>query len=270
MSVKVENIEFGYGNSKVLKNLSFELEGGRYCCILGSNGAGKSTLFRLILKIYENYRGKIWIDGEDIRGKTSKEMASKVAYIPQNHAPVFEYTVKDVVLMSTSASGGMFSSPGKKDEKKAADALERLGIEHLSDKLYTRISGGERQLVLIARALAQGSKMFIMDEPTSNLDYGNQIKILEILRQLAKEGYTILQSTHQPDHAFLYADQVIVLEEGRILAEGNPKLVLTKDVIEKIYRINVEILSLFDHNIKLCIPSQEIGYIKGGRNEKDK
>ena len=260
MSLIVENISFNYGQNQVLKDLSFELKEGVYCCLLGSNGVGKSTLFRLVLKLNENFSGEIFVDGENIRQKTIKEMARKIAYIPQSHSPIFDYKVKDVVLMSTAGAGNFFSSPKKEDEIKVQEALERLGIGHLAEKTYTRISGGERQLTLIARAMAQGSKMFIMDEPTSNLDYGNQIRILEILRQLAREGYTILQSTHQPDHAFLYADHVIVLEDSQILAEGSPKSVLTKEVIQSIYRINVEILSLFDHNIKLCIPSQEIGY----------
>ncbi|MDO5649402.1 MAG: ABC transporter ATP-binding protein [Gallicola sp.] len=260
MSLKIEDLSFSYGKNHVLDGLSFELNRGVYCCLLGSNGVGKSTLFHLILKLNENYRGEIFLDGENIKQKSPKEMAEKIAYIPQSHAPIFDYQVKDVVLMSRASSTGLFSSPNKHSKKAMEESLDRVGIGHLADKIYTQISGGERQLVLIARALAQGSRIFIMDEPTSNLDYGNQIRILNTLRQLAREGYTILQSTHQPDHAFLYADRVIVLEKRNIIAEGLPKEVLTKEIIQNIYKINVEILSLFDHNIKLCIPSQEIGY----------
>ncbi len=260
MSLKVENISFYYEDNHILDDISFELERGVYCCLLGSNGVGKSTLFHLILKLNESYQGEIFLDGENIQEKSPKEMAEKIAYIPQSHAPIFDYLVKDVVLMSRASSTGLFSSPNKHNEKAAREALYRVGIGHLAEKIYTQISGGERQLVLIARALAQGSEIFIMDEPTSNLDYGNQIRILDTLRQLAREGYTILQSTHQPDHAFLYADRVIVLDKRKIIAKGLPKQVLTKEIIQNIYKINVEILSLFDHNIKLCIPSQEIGY----------
>lgn len=261
MSLIVENIEFSYGNNKVLKDISFELSKGVFCCLLGSNGAGKSTLFRCILKLLEDYRGKISIDGKSTEKMSPKEMASRIAYIPQSHAPVFDYEVKSVVLMSTTKSGGIFNNPDHNNERMAMEALDRVGISHLAEKSYTQISGGERQLVLIARALAQGTKMLIMDESTSNLDYGNQMKILSIVRDLAREGYTIIQATHHPDHTFIYADEVIVMDQNKIMTQGTPRSALTKEVIKKIYDIDVEISSLFNDQIQVCIPSKEIKII---------
>lgn len=256
--IEAENLSFSYRQGKhiypVLKNLSFRLESGEMLCLLGPNGVGKSTLFQCILGIHRQYTGRILVNGIDIKTLSSAQLAKEIAYIPQSHSPAFHYRVLDVVLMGTASQFSLFSSPGKKARELAFSALEMLGIEDFADRNYTSISGGERQLVLIARAIAQQSRIIIMDEPTSNLDYGNIMRVLTQIKKLTQNGYTIMQSTHNPDHAFLFADTVMAIYEGKIAAKGTPKEVINSNMIHNLYNVNVQIEQLYDDSIRVCIP----------------
>ena len=254
MSVKIENLSFAYGPHQVLKNISLDVADGTLVNVLGPNGTGKSTLFRCILGLYTDYKGKIVVNGKDVSKLSIRERAKEMAFIPQSHKPVYDYAVVDVVLMSAGAGSGAFFSPKSSDVDRAYKALERVGIDYLADRPYTRISGGEQQLVLIARALAQNANTIIMDEPTSALDYGNTVRVLSCVRQLSVEGLTVIQSTHQPDQAFLYADKTLVLHEGEVLAYGSPKDTITAELISKIYGVEVEVNSLHDDRVRVCIP----------------
>ena len=258
MSVKIENLSFSYGSHEVLRDISIDVEEGTLVNVLGPNGTGKSTLFRCILGLNRNYTGSIIVNGKDIRTLSIRERAREMALIPQSHKPVYDYAVLDVVLMSSGAGAGAFFSPKKSHVDRAYEALERVGIGFLADRPYTRISGGEQQLVLIARALAQDASTIIMDEPTSALDYGNTVRILSCVRQLSEEGLTIIQSTHQPDQAFLYADKTLVLHEGHVLAYGTPKETITEGLIGKIYGVEVEVNSLHDDKVRVCVPTREL------------
>lgn len=258
MSVRIDNLSFAYGEHQVLRGISIEVEEGTLVNVLGPNGTGKSTLFRCILGLNKGYTGTIIVNGKDIRTLNIRERAREMAFIPQSHKPIYDYAVLDVVLMSSGAGAGAFFSPKKSHVDRAYDALERVGIGFLADRPYTRISGGEQQLVLIARALAQNASTIIMDEPTSALDYGNTVRVLSCVRQLTEEGLTIIQSTHQPDQAFLYADKTLVLHEGHVLAYGEPKETITADLISKIYNVEVEVNSLYDDKVRVCIPTREL------------
>ena len=258
MSVSIEKLSFAYGSHQVLREISLEVEQGTLVNVLGPNGTGKSTLFRCILGLNKNYTGTIQVNGKDVRTLSIRERAREMAFIPQSHKPVYDYAVLDVVLMSAGAGAGAFFSPKKSHVDRAYAALERVGIGFLADRPYTRISGGEQQLVLIARALAQNASTIIMDEPTSALDYGNTVRVLSCVRQLAAEGLTIIQSTHQPDQAFLYADKTLVLHEGRVLAYGDPKESITAELISKIYGVDVEVNSLYDDKVRVCVPVKEL------------
>lgn len=258
MSVKIENLSFSYGTHQVLKNISLEVGDGTLVNVLGPNGTGKSTLFRCILGLTMSYHGTIVVNGKDISKLSIRERAKEMAFIPQSHKPVYDYDVVDVVLMSSGAGSGAFFSPKASHVERALDALERVGIRNLAHRPYTRISGGEQQLVLIARALAQNANTIVMDEPTSALDYGNTVRVLSCVRQLASEGLTIIQSTHQPDQAFLYADKTLVLFEGEVLAYGSPKDAITAELISKIYGVDVEVNSLYDDRVRVCVPKLEI------------
>lgn len=256
MIFEVQDIHFSYNRHEVLKGVSFHADIGDFICLLGENGAGKTTLFRCMLGLLKGYHGTITVEGDAIEKLSAKQMAKKVAYIPQAHSPAFNYTVLQTVLMGTSAHVGAFRAPGKQQIQLVEENLERLGISHLRERGYAEISGGERQLVLIARALAQRSKVLIMDEPTANLDYGNQIRVMEQIQILAKEGYLILLSTHNPEHALLYSHKVLVLRNGKTDLFGDTREILNETVIGDIYKVPVRIHEIHtgESVLPVCVP----------------
>lgn len=241
MKLTVENLSFSYGENEVLKNIEFSVRSGEFISVLGPNGAGKSTLFKCILKSLREYEGKVCVDGVDTRTLNQRKMAQKIAYIPQIHRPTFGYTVLDTVLMGTCRQVNACSIPKKDQIEQAHNALSAIGIQHLAARSFDHLSGGEQQLVLISRAIAQQSEIIIMDEPTSALDYGNQLRILSQVKKLSKEGYGVLISTHNPQHALEYADGIIAISKGEIIAQGDPKEMLTPKLIEELYKIDVDI-----------------------------
>lgn len=254
MCLSVENLSFSYKTANVLKGVSFSAAEGNLLCVLGKNGAGKSTLFKCILGLLNGYNGTIKIHGTVAHLLSVQELSQKIAYIPQNHSIVFSYSVVDMVMMGITPHLRHFESPGGNHKKAAIEALELLNILHLKDKSFNQLSGGEQQLVLIARSVAQQTKILIMDEPCSNLDYGNQIKVMRTIKELAKKGYLIIQSTHNPEHAFLFADEVLVLMEGRVKDKGKADAILTEELLEAIYSIHVNLHNIQDRNLKVCIP----------------
>ena len=255
MSVKVSDIRFAYGDHQVLRGVSFEAPSGALVSILGKNGAGKSTLFRCMLGLERRFEGSVAIDGEDIRKLSAKQLSRRIAYIPQLNYPAFSYSVLDMVLMGTSG-GRMFSMPGKEEESTALEALARLGMEEFADRDYFKLSGGERQLVLIARAIAQQSRILVLDEPTSALDYGNQMLVMSRLKSLARSGYTVIQSTHNPEQAYLFSDMLLAMKDGRIISSGRPRDVMDAALIEEIYGIKAGVISLAGDAVRVCVPDE--------------
>ena len=255
MSIVVKDLSFSYDTQIVLNKVSFKVEENQLLSVLGPNGVGKSTLFSCILGLLNNYTGTITVEGQDIRSISIREMAKRIAYIPQSHYPSFNYTVFDMVLMGTTHQISTFSTPGKKQIERAEQALQRMEIDHLYKRGFSMISGGERQLTMIARALAQNTHILIMDEPTANLDFGNQIKVLTQIKSLANDGYTIIQSTHNPDQTFLFSDKVLALKDGEVFAWGKPADVVNQDLIRSLYDIDIEMQSLYDDAVRVCIPS---------------
>lgn len=256
MSVEVNGLAFSYGPRSVLEDVSFSACPGELLSILGPNGVGKSTLFRCILGLLKGWRGDIRLAGEDVKGLSARSLSKRVAYIPQQSYPAFQYSVFDMVLMGTAAHSPAFATPGRREEEAAHAALERLDILELAPRSYSRLSGGERQLVLIARALAQQSRVLLMDEPTANLDYGNRLKVLSRVRALAEEGYTILQTTHEPEQAYQFSHRLLCMKAGRVLAEGAPQDVLTAALIRDLYGVDVEIESLRGDTLRVCVPRE--------------
>jgi len=241
VTLEVKNLRFAYKADLVLRGVDIEAVAGSCVCVLGENGAGKTTLFRCLLGLLEGYQGDIFIDGADSRRLSAREIARKIAYIPQAHAPVFNYTVFETVLMGTNVLTAGLRNPGRRERDTTLEMLELMNISHLADRGFGELSGGERQLALIARALAQKSHILVMDEPTANLDYGNQFHVLRQVKRLAKSGYLVVLSTHNPEHALFYADSVLVLKGGKALTYGKPESILTPELIENVYGVSVEL-----------------------------
>jgi iron complex transport system ATP-binding protein len=239
--LEVRGLGFAYTGRMILRDIAFSLEQGELLGMLGPNGVGKSTLFRCILGLEKKYSGTVLLDGEDIKNKNPRLMARTIAYVPQTHYPSFNYPVMDMVLMGTAAQGKEWASPDARQKRNAEEALERLGIAEFRKRDFVRLSGGEQQLVLIARALAQKARLLIMDEPTANLDYGNQIRVLRRIKALSGQGYSIIISTHNPEHAFLFAGRVLALYDSRIAAAGSPADVLTPELIRTLYGVEVRL-----------------------------
>lgn len=248
-----ERLAFGYRGHPVGSGVDLAIASGEIVCLLGPNGCGKTTLFKTLLGLLPAQGGRVLLDGVPIRRMARADIARRVAYVPQAHDAVFPFTVHDMVLMGRTAHRRMFAVPGDADRRRAGEALAQLGIADLAARDYTRISGGQRQLVLVARALAQDASMVIMDEPTASLDFGNQAQVLERVVQLADSGLGIIISTHDPDHAFAFASRVLVLHEGAVIADGPPVDILTSERLELIYGVGVEIERL-ENGRRVCVP----------------
>lgn len=254
MSVIVKDLSFSYGEHQILTDVSFTADSGEFLSILGPNGVGKSTLFRCVLGLLRDYTGSITVGGRDIRSLSVCDMSKRIAYIPQSSSSAFNYSVFDIVLMGTTAGLSTFRTPRKAEKERVEWALHKMGISHLSQRCFHRISGGERQLCMIARALVQRASVLLLDEPTASLDFGNQILVLSQIKALAEEGYTVIQTTHDPQHTYMFSDRVLALKDGRVLTEGAPKDVLDKSLMSALYGLDVEVSSLFDDRVRVCTP----------------
>jgi ABC-type cobalamin/Fe3+-siderophores transport system ATPase subunit len=256
MILELKGISCGYGRRTVLHDVNLAVERGENLCLLGPNGVGKTTLFRTILGAIQPQQGTVLVDGHDSRELSRRERARLMAYMPQAHATPFPFRAFDVVLTGRTAHISLTSAPSRHDKDVAWEALARMDIAHLADRPYTEISGGERQLVLIARALAQEPQVLIMDEPSSHLDFGNQARLLSLIKSLVRErDLAVLMSSHFPNHAFACATRVALVKDGRIVTVGRPEEVLTESTLENIYGIPVRILEGdpgTDPDLKVC------------------
>ena len=258
MNLKVEHLDFCFGKRQILKDISFETQGGEFLSILGPNGVGKSPLFRCILNLLRPNAGTITVDGRDVGQMTAREMAQHIAYIPQFHSPTFNYSVLDMVLMGTASQLRTLETPGKAQIEIAQNALARMKIEHLAEHPYDFCSGGEKQLCLIARAIAQQAKILVMDEPSASLDFGNRIRVMQIVRSLVADGYAVVQTTHDPEQAFMYSDKILAIHDGHVLAWGTPQAVMEDALMSKLYGIDVEVHSLHNDTIRICVPANSL------------
>jgi len=244
MKLSIEHLSFSYGDHAVLQDVSFSLNKGDFLSVLGPNGTGKSTLFRCILGMLPISQGQIRLNGEDICSFSQRELAKRIAYVPQLHRPVYGYTVLDTVLMGTARQLGPFEQPGEKQKKCAMDALERLNAAHMADKSFSLLSGGEQQLVLLARAIAQQAEILLMDEPTSALDFGNQQRILKQIQMLTLEGYAVMMSTHHPQHAMQFSNRLLALSQGRAAAFDDTHKALTPKLLHTLYGVDASIIEM--------------------------
>jgi iron complex transport system ATP-binding protein len=250
--LKVNNIHFNYGTTRILDDLSFNVEEGQLCGLFGPNGCGKTTLFKCCMNFLKYHMGSVVMDGVDIKECSIEDMAKIVAYVPQEHKPPFPYLVKEVVLMGRTPHLGGFFGISRGDKEKAWNALELLDISHLADQPYNQLSGGQRQMVLIARAIAQETRIIFLDEPTSALDFSNQMRIWDLMRKVKDQGITILACSHDPNHVSWFCDKVVVMNRSGILCQGPPHDVITESVLNDVYQDMCAVKSL--DGIRMVLP----------------
>lgn len=255
MILKVSDAGFAYpGGARIFSDISFSLADREVLCILGPNGIGKSTLIRCLANLYGLCSGSIRLFGKEMSGLQRVEIAKRIGYVPQAHEIVFPFTVRDFVLMGRAPHLAAFSSPGSDDHRLADEKIDLVGISQIADKTVNEISGGEFQLAMIARALTQEPAILLLDEPTSHLDFGNQIKILEIIGQLADSGISVIMSSHFPDHAFLTSNRVAIMQYGSFMAYGAAEDVVTEENLKRTYGVDVSINYSHDVARHVCVP----------------
>ncbi len=241
--VRVDCLSFAYNDDFSIDDISISVNRGEVVSLLGPNGSGKTTLIKCINALLLPKEGVVFVAGNDVRKYTRTELAKLIGYVPQSHEPSFPFTVFDVVLMGRVSHLDIFQQPSSSDYKKAEDALQTVGLQRLSEKPYTQISGGERQLAMIARALAQEPQVLVLDEPTAHLDFKNQILTLQIVKKLSQEkNIAVILSLHDPNHALLFTDKTALLCRGKIIAFGASSQVINRENISRIYGIDVDIV----------------------------
>ncbi len=240
MSVEINHASLGYAGRTVLQDVSFTLQSGSLCCLLGANGSGKTTLMRSILGVLPLRSGEILLNGQPVGLLSPAARARAIAWVPQAHEGAFAFSVMDMVMMGLIPHLGTFSQPGRKERDDAADQLAALGITHLAGRNWKELSGGERQLVLIARALVQRPQLLLLDELASSLDFGHQISLLETLKRLQQTGMTLLMATHHPQHARAIADTVIRIEPDGRVTQGPVNHQLQVEHLAELYRVTPE------------------------------
>ncbi len=242
MTIEGRDLSIGYPDRLVGSGLNVVLREGEVLALLGPNGGGKTTLLKTLLGLIAARGGEVRIMGKPLHDLPIAERARLIGYVPQVHQGTFAFTVESVVLMGRTAHGSLFAAPSAHDREISMAMLDRFGIAQLAQRAYTEISGGERQLVLLARALAQEPRFIVLDEPTASLDFGNQGKVMEQIRALAEAGLGVMFTTHDPNHAMRAATRAYLLRDGTRLAEGKVADVLTVDNLEALYRANVQTL----------------------------
>lgn len=238
--LQAQGLSIGYGPRCIGQGFDLRLEAGQVLALLGPNGGGKTTLLKTLLGLLPPLAGAVTLDGQPLARLDPRQRARRLAYVPQSTAAVFAYTVVDLVLMGRSAQGSWLSRPSAQDHAAVAAAIERMGIGHLAHTPATQLSGGERQLALIARALAQQAGFVVLDEPTASLDFGNQGKVLRELRRLAGQGLGVLFTTHDPNHARRHADTALLIRDGRTLGSGPVQQVLQRQTLQQLYQAPVD------------------------------
>ena len=228
-------LAYGYPGHTIGTEVDLTLEEGEVLAVLGPNGAGKTTLFRTLLGLLDAHAGSITVGGHPLASLSRAELARTVAYVPQASSTYFDFSVLEMVTMGRTAHLGAFAQPGGRDRELATRALERLGIPALAGRSIAEVSGGERQLALIARALVTEARAIVFDEPTANLDFGNQARVLAEIGRLREQRIAVLLCTHDPDHALEIADRALLLRDGKVLAQGTTATVLTGENLSALY-----------------------------------
>lgn len=251
--IKLDNISFTYSteNNHVLRTLSMKVQKGDITAILGPNGIGKTTLLHLILGWIKTDSGTIYLDGKKLEEYSRREMGRLIGLVPQDEHITFEYSLLEYVLLGRTPHLHSLESPGKKDYEAAINALEKVGLEKLADRPVTHLSGGEKQLVLVARSLAQEPRILLLDEPMSNLDLANKIRLIDVLKTLKQDGVTILFTSHEPEVAAGISDYIILMGNNNKIDHGNSESILTSESLSQIYGVPVKVVDFEGKKIVL-------------------
>jgi iron complex transport system ATP-binding protein len=257
--IQAEGITFGYSYDlamAVFRDVSLTVRSGDVFCLLGPNGIGKSTLLKCLSNILHVQQGRILLNGRDISRLILPDVAKHIGYVPQGLMSAFPFRIKDIIIMGRAPHLSVLASPSRADMEIAYKAMETVGVAHLADRPCNSVSGGEWQLTLIARALVQEPQILLLDEPTSHLDMGNQMKILRVIKDLSNAGMTIVMASHFPDHAFLVSSVVAILNKGQIAQVGVPDEVITEKNMKATYGVDVRIIQLEEGGVrKACFPA---------------
>jgi iron complex transport system ATP-binding protein len=241
--VCVRGASFRYGQRTILRDLDLDVQRGEILSVLGPNGCGKTTLLRCIAGALAPSDGSVQVGGDEVRSLAPPALARRIGFLFQDHTPSFPFAIRDVVLMGRAPHLGFFGFPGSRDRALADQALERVGMLHLGDRPYTRVSGGERQLVLLARILVQEPDVILLDEPTAHLDLRNQVLTLRMVRSLAADGMTMIMTTHDPNHALWFGGRAALMKDGRFIAVGPAREVMTDATLTSTYDVDVAVYS---------------------------
>lgn len=268
--LEARDLAIGYGATRIGTGIDLSVAPGEILCLLGPNGCGKTTLFRTLLGLIPALAGTVTLDGRPLDRLARAEIASRIAYVPQAHAPPFPFEAREVVLMGRTARLGIFGQPGAQDRDAAQKAMDRLGIGTLAGRDYSRLSGGQRQLVLIARALAQAAPLIVMDEPTASLDFGNEALVLAHIASIARDATSgsqgVILSTHDPDQALALGARVALMKDGALSAVGQADDILTGDALSGVYGVQIAVENTTSGR-KVCVPSLK-GWIAPGSVSK--
>lgn len=253
--IEVKNASFSYASREIFHDVSFSLREGQILSIIGPNGSGKSTLLNCLAGLLKLKAGEIFLDGRPQKRLKAREIARIIGYVPQYQAPVYGYTVRDFVVMGRAPYIRVLATPDKRDYEMADEAIGSMGIAHLADRPYTEISGGERQQATIARVMVQKPQIIMMDEPTSALDFGNQMRVIKNIHALSSEGYTVITTTHTPDHAIMLDDTVAMLDRTGTLRVGTTDEIMREKLLCEVYRTNVKLVYVKEVGRMACIAS---------------
>ena len=235
MKLQAKTLSVGYGSKMVSRDLSLEVEAGQVVVLLGPNGCGKTTLLKTLLGLLKPLSGHVWLDGQDVKTMTVHERARYMAYVPQSMAMTFGFDVRQTVTMGRVAHRPWWQAPGPNDMQVVEACIERFRLQNLANQAVHRISGGQRQLTLLARAMAQEARLVFLDEPTASLDFGNQGRVLAEMRRMAQKGLGVLFTTHDPNHAIRYADHAVLMSEHGLLTQGPASEVIGADTLSTLY-----------------------------------